>query len=52
MTKEEYGILGLEDGREVSLHIKNYRILARDDAPLGSEIAAPVVTPPHIAENI
>ena len=52
MTKEEYGLLGLEDGREVSLQIKNYRILARDDAPLGSELPAPVATPPHIAENI
>lgn len=52
MTKEEYGVLGLEDGREVSLQIKNYRVLARDDAPLGTEIPAPATTPPHIAENI
>lgn len=52
MTKEEYGMLGLEDGREVSLQIKSYRILARDDAPLGSELPAPTATPPHIAENI
>ena len=52
MTKEEYALLGLENGREVSLQIKAYRILARDDAPLGRELAAPVTTPPHIAENI
>lgn len=52
MTKEEYAQLGLEDGREVSLQIKNYRILARDDAPLGSEFPSPVTAPPHIAENI
>jgi len=52
MTKEEYGMLGLEDGREVSLQIKSYRVLARDDAPLGTEMAVPPVTPPHIAENI
>ncbi len=52
MTKEEYGLLGLEDDREVSLQIKNYRILARDDAPLGSELPSPQPTPPHIAENI
>ncbi len=52
MTKEEYTTLGLEDGREVSLQIRNYRILARDDAPLGGELLAPQRTPPHIAENI
>lgn len=52
MTKEEYGTLGLEDGCEVSLQIRNYRVLARDDAPLGSELAAPQVLPPHIGENI
>ena len=52
MTKEEYSILGLEDGREVSLQIKNYRVLARDEATLPAEIAAPAAQPPHIAENI
>lgn len=52
MTKEEYSLLGLEDGREVSLQIKNYRVLARDDAALGSELATPASTQPHIAENI
>ncbi len=52
MTKEEYSSLGLEDGRPVSLQIKSYRVLARDDAPLGTEVSSPVVTPPHIAENI
>lgn len=52
MTKEEFSMLGLENGRAVSLQIKNYRILARDDAPLGTEIPTPIVTPPHIAEGI
>lgn len=52
MTKEDYASQGLADGCEVSLQIKNYRILARDDAPLGSELPAPSSTPPHIAENI
>ncbi len=52
MTKEEYSLLGLEDGREVSLQVKNYRVLARDDAALAAELAAPVTTPPHIAEHI
>ncbi len=52
MTKEEYGVMGLADGREVSLQIRNYRVLARDDAPLASEIPSPVVTPPHLGEHI
>lgn len=52
MTKEEYAMLGLENGRRVSLQIKAHRILARDDAPLGAELPAPPTTPPHIAENI
>lgn len=52
MTKEEYSQLGLEDGAEVSLQIRNYRVLARDDAPLGAELPTPTPTPPHIAENI
>lgn len=52
MTKEEYGLLNLEDGSEVSLQIKNYRVLARADGPLESERAVPVSVPPHIAENI
>lgn len=52
MTKEDYNQLGLAEGREVSLQIRNYRILARDDAPLGAELPAPFSTPPHIAENI
>ena len=49
---EVHIVSGLEDGRAVSLQIKNYRILARDDAPLGAELPVPVTTPPHIAENI
>ncbi len=52
MTKEEYAVLGLENGRRVSIQIKAYRILARDDAPLGRELVSPISTPPHIAENI
>ncbi len=52
MSKEEYAQLGLKDGREVSLQIKNYRVLARDDAPLETERSVPAREPPHIAENI
>ncbi len=52
MTKEEYSSLGLEDGRPVSLQIKHYRILARDDAALGTEVPLSPPARPHIAENI
>jgi len=52
MTKEEYASLGLEDGREVSFQIRQYRVLARESAPLPPELAATYPTPPTIAENI
>ncbi|MBX3745374.1 MAG: ABC transporter ATP-binding protein [Verrucomicrobiae bacterium] len=52
MTKEEHAQLGLTDDCEVSLQIKSYRVLARDDAPLGAEWPAPAEGPIHIAENI
>ena len=34
MTKEEYAQLGLEDGREVSFQIRNYRVLAMESSQL------------------
>src|SRR5262245_3037048 len=37
MTKEEYAQLGLEDGKEVSLQIRNYRVLAKEDTQLPPE---------------
>jgi len=52
MTKEEYAQLGLEEGREVSFQIRQYRILAREAAALPPELAAPYATPPSFAENI
>lgn len=52
MTKEEYAQLGLEDGREVSLHIRNFRVLAREDAALLPERQSAYQPPPSIAENI
>lgn len=52
MTKEEYSQLGLEDGREVSFQIRQYRVLAREQLALPPEQAATYVPPPTIAENI
>jgi sulfate transport system ATP-binding protein len=52
MTKEEYAQLGLEDGKEVSLNIRNYRVLAREDTPLPAEKELSYQPPPTIAEHI
>lgn len=52
MTKEEYSQLGLEDGREVSFQIKNYRVLASEDAKLSPEVESRYQPPPTIGENI
>jgi sulfate transport system ATP-binding protein len=37
MTKEEYAHHGLEQGKEVSFQIRQYRILSQDSAPLPPE---------------
>ncbi|HLP77213.1 MAG TPA: ABC transporter ATP-binding protein [Candidatus Paceibacterota bacterium] len=52
MTKEEYAQLGLEDDREVSLQIRNYRVLAADTSALAPEKELTYQAPPSIAENI
>jgi sulfate transport system ATP-binding protein len=52
MTKEEYAQLGLEDGREVSVQIRNYRVLASNGGPLAAELEAPQGHRPSIAEHI
>lgn len=52
MTKEEYARFGLADDQEVSMQIRQYRILAREDAPLAPEVAATYEVPPTIGENI
>lgn len=52
MTKEEYAQLGLTDGREVSFQIKNYRVLAREDAKLSPEVEARYQAPPVLGDNI
>jgi sulfate/thiosulfate transport system ATP-binding protein len=52
MSKEEFTIQGLEEGKEVSFHIRTYRALASGVATLPPEqvLAYPAV--PTIAENI
>ncbi len=52
MTKEEYSQLGLDDGKEVSLQIRKYRVLASQSGPLSSEVAYTYQMPPTIAEGI
>jgi sulfate transport system ATP-binding protein len=52
MTKEEFAQLGLEDGKEVSLQIRKYRVLAKEDGALPLEKEFAYQPPPTIAENI
>ena len=52
MTKEEYSHLGLDDGKEVSLQIRQYRVLASQNGPLSPEVGYAYQLPPTIAEGI
>lgn len=52
MTKEEYSQLGLYDGVEVSLRIKNYRVLATEHSRLAPELESEYQPPPTFGENI
>jgi sulfate transport system ATP-binding protein len=52
MTKEEYAQLGLEEGREVSLQIRNYRVLKKEEGALPAEKELSYQPPPTIAEHI
>jgi sulfate/thiosulfate transport system ATP-binding protein len=52
MSKEEYAQLGLEDDKEVSFQIRQYRVLAKDTAGLAPEEEASYPPHPSIAENI
>jgi sulfate transport system ATP-binding protein len=52
MTKEEYAHQGLEDGKEVSFQIRQYRVLARETASLAPESELSYIMPPVIADNI
>ncbi len=52
MTKEEYAQLGLEDDREISFQIRNFRVLASETAGLPPEQEVLHQAPPTIAEHI
>ena len=52
MTKEEYAQLGLEDDREISFQIRNFRVLAAEAAGLPPEQEIIHQPPPTIAEHI
>jgi sulfate transport system ATP-binding protein len=52
MTKEEYAQLGLEDDREISFQIRNFRVLAAEAAGLPPEQEVIHQPPPTIAEHI
>lgn len=52
ITKEDYSRLGLEEGQEVSFQIRQFRLLAHDDAALGPEFLTTYTPPPVIAEGI
>jgi hypothetical protein len=52
MTKEEYAHQGLEDGKEVTFQIRQYRVLARESSVLPPESEIPDQPRPSVGENI
>jgi sulfate transport system ATP-binding protein len=52
IAKEEYAQMGLDDDKPVSFQIRQYRVLAREGAPLTPEVSLTHQVPPHIAEGI
>jgi sulfate transport system ATP-binding protein len=52
MTKEEYSHQAMEDGKEVSFQIRQFRILAGEQSELTSESELTCQPPASIAENI
>src|SRR5690242_9296669 len=52
MSKEEYAHQGLEDGREVSFQIRQYRVLGREKAALPPESELSYQLPPTVGEHI
>jgi sulfate transport system ATP-binding protein len=52
MSKEDYAHQCLEDGKEVSFQIRQYRVLARDQSALPPESELSYQPPPGIGENI
>ena len=52
MTKEDYAQQGLEDGKEVSFQIRQYRLLASEAGSLSPERELHYHPQPNIAEHI
>jgi sulfate transport system ATP-binding protein len=52
MTKEDYARHALEDGREVSFQIGNYRVLARETSTLSPETELHYHPPPGYGDHI
>jgi len=52
MSKEEYAHQGLEDGKEDSFQISQYRVLAKESSVLPPESELSELPRPSIAENI
>ena len=52
MSKEEYAHQGLGDGKEVSFQIRQFRVLAGEQAALKPETELSYQPPPLIGENI
>ena len=52
MTKEEYAHQALEDGKEVSFQIRQYRVLVKEMADLPPESEIGYQAPPTLGENI
>jgi sulfate transport system ATP-binding protein len=52
MSKEEYAHEGLYDGREVSFQIRQYRVLATQEAALAPETELGYQAPPVVGEHI
>src|SRR5437899_3865186 len=52
MSKEEYAHHALEDGREVSFQIRQYRVLAREQEALQPESELSYQAPPTVGEHI
>jgi len=52
MSKEDYAREALEDGKEISFQIRQYRVLGRERAALPPESEVGNVQPPTIAEHI
>jgi len=52
ISKEEYQMLGLQDGQLVSFQIKQYRVLAQEGAALQPEVALTYEPPPNYGADI